>query len=476
MVLPGEFPALTGKFPVPILKTTCMDGVDLCRLVRRAMMRVCAVCRWLSAACSHQTLESENLLCEFLIMTNPVLSSTEMTVRFFDECRKQRARRHARRFCWIRALVGLFLTLSLTATAAVAQTNGTTRERSMRTRNVILITMDGLRWQEVFGGIDTALMDKDVGGVKDLDSLKQRFQRETAAESRQALMPFFWGTLAQQGIVFGDPDHQSTAVVTNGLNFSYPGYSEILCGFADPRIDSNAKKDNSNVTVLEWLKQKPGFEDSVAAFCSWDVFPFIINENRSGIPVNAGWEALATDPKLNLQGTGAVEALRQLDEFSSEMPRCFPEVRYDFLTFRAAEEFLRAGKPRLMYVALGETDDWAHAGRYDLYLDSAFRNDDYIRRLWLLAQSMPEYRDCTTLILTTDHGRGDNRVDWKNHGEKIEHCQHIWIAVMGPDTTHRIVQGTTVTQSQIAATVAACLGYDYPASVPQAAAPLPALP
>ena len=83
-------------------------------------------------------------------------------------------------------------------------------------------------------------------------------------------------------------------MVTNGYNFSYPGYSEILCGFADPGIDSNAKKNNTNITVLEWLTQKPGFEKSAVAFGSWDVFPFIINETRSGIPVNAGWEKPTT--------------------------------------------------------------------------------------------------------------------------------------------------------------------------------------
>ena len=83
---------------------------------------------------------------------------------------------------------------------------------------------------------------------------------------------------AKDGVVIGNPDHDSRAMVTNGLNFSYPGYSEILCGYADPTIDSNAKKNNENVTVLEWIHSKPGFQSSVAAFCSWDVFPFIINE------------------------------------------------------------------------------------------------------------------------------------------------------------------------------------------------------
>lgn len=378
---------------------------------------------------------------------------------------------------WSR-ISGVIMALLLLGEIAVGQTPSTPEVISadhLKSRNVILITLDGLRWQEVFGGVDETLMDKELGGVKDLPLLKQRFQRDTAVESRETLMPFFWKTLATQGVIFGDPEHESKAVVTNGLNFSYPGYSEILCGFADPKVDSNAKKNNENITVLEWLSLKPGFENSVAAFCSWDVFPFIINESRSGIPVNAGWEPLAGDAKLSLPGTETAKAYTELDQLSHEIPQYFPDVRYDYFTFRAAEEYVKSKKPRVLYVSLGETDDWAHAGRYDLYLDAAQRNDNYIQRLWALIQSMLEYRDSTTLILTTDHGRGDNRVDWKSHGKDIANCEQIWMAVMGPDVFPRTIKGATVTQSQTAATVAACLGFDYPASVPQAASPLPVL-
>ncbi len=373
-------------------------------------------------------------------------------------------------------LCTLFLLLLMTVNSASGQTAESPPECDLKSRNVILITLDGLRWQEVFGGVDETLMDKEFGGVKDLPLLKQRFQRDRAVESRETLMPFFWKTLATQGVIFGDPEHESKAIVTNGLNFSYPGYSEILCGFADPKVDSNAKKNNDNVTVLEWLSLKPGFQNSVAAFCSWDVFPFIINESRSGIPVNAGWEPLTGDPKLSLPGTETATVFTELDRISNEIPRYFPEVRYDYFTFRAAEEYLKSRKPRVMYVSLGETDDWAHAGRYDFYLEAANRNDNYIQRLWTLLQSMPEYRNNTTLILTTDHGRGDNRVDWKSHGKDIANCEYIWMAVLGPDVSNQTIKASTVTQSQIAATVAACLGFDYPASVSQAAVPLPVLP
>ena len=158
------------------------------------------------------------------MMTIAVLPNAENSPGLFDVRTRLRVRI---------LIAGLALSLCLTVGSVQAQTEKATSEPSLRTRNVMLITVDGLRWQEVFGGADVTLMDKDAGGVKDLPALTKRFQRETARESREALMPFFWKTLAQQGIVFGDPEHESKAVVTNGLNFSYPGYSEILCGFAD---------------------------------------------------------------------------------------------------------------------------------------------------------------------------------------------------------------------------------------------------
>ena len=169
--------------------------------------------------------------------------------------------------------VTVFLALALFQVTAFAQ--DATGETTIRqNQNVLLITLDGLRWQEVFSGADETLMTKDAGGVKDEVALRTRFQRPTTREQRETLMPFFWNVIASQGVIFGDPDQESKAVVTNGLNFSYPGYSEILCGFADSKIDSNAKKNNDNATVLEWLNGKPELHNKVAAFCSWDVFSF----------------------------------------------------------------------------------------------------------------------------------------------------------------------------------------------------------
>jgi bisphosphoglycerate-independent phosphoglycerate mutase (AlkP superfamily) len=121
-----------------------------------------------------------------------------------------------------------------------------------------------------------------------------------------------------------------------------------------------------------------------------------------------------------------------------------------------------------MFVGFGETDEWAHAGRYDLYLTAARHMDDFVRRLWELAQSLPQYRDKTTFIITADHGRGSGPVDWKSHGEKIANSEGDWIAVIGPDTASWRTNSDRTARSQIAATIAALLGEDYHAAVPQA--------
>jgi hypothetical protein len=359
-----------------------------------------------------------------------------------------------------------FLVLACLVASRVPPTRGAEPEQR-RTQNVVLITYDGLRWQEVFSGADETLLNKDQGGgVRDLAAIRGRYWRDTPEERRQALLPFFWKTVASKGQVFGDPHHRCRAQVTNGLNFSYPGYNEILTGFVDPKIDSNNKLYNHNVTVLEWLEKRPGFSGRVAAFASWDVFPYIINTKRNRIPVNAGWQPFDV----------GVDAMRlaALNDAVRDSMRVWDNVRDDGLTFHGMLEYVTAKHPRVLYISFGETDDWAHDGRYDHVLDSARRTDGFIERLWKTLQAMPEYAGKTSLVLTTDHGRGNNRVEWKSHGKDIPGSDQMWIAVLGPDTPAAGCRhDLDVTQSQVAATVADLLGEDYHAAVPASGAPLP---
>ena len=335
------------------------------------------------------------------------------------------------------------------------------------TQNVVLVTTDGLRWQELFRGADPELMNAEAGGVEDLDRLEAAYGRGEAQDRRAALMPFFWSVVARQGQVYGNQDKRSVARVENGMRFSYPGYNEMLAGFADDeRIDSNRKDPNPNRTVLEWLESKPGYRGKVAAFCSWDVFPFIVNAERSGVYVNAGWEPMRHD---NL--TAREQLLYRLHE---ETPAMWSAARYDAFTFYAAIEYLTAHRPRVLFIAFDETDEFAHAGRYDRYLDSAHRVDSFLRQLWETLESIPEYRGKTSLVITTDHGRGDPPTAWRSHGKDVAGAEFIWLAALGPDTPPlgERSDAPAVTQSQVAATLAWLLGEDFSAAVPRAAGPI----
>lgn len=333
--------------------------------------------------------------------------------------------------------------------------------------NLILVTIDGLRPEEFFGGADRRLFLEDLG-VKDPQKLQAEYCRDSREASRKALMPFLWETIEQGGWTAGDWTLDSKVQVTNGHYFSYPGYSEILCGFADNRIDSNDKKYNPNHTFLEWLQRREAFSDRVMAFTSWDVFPYIINDRRSGIPVNAGWQP------LELGEPAAIEAYNYV---ANNVFHEWEGVRYDAFTTAGALQAMRAEQPRVLFVSLGEPDDWAHAGRYDRYLLTAKQNDGFIRQLWEQAEAMPAYAGKTAFLITTDHGRGDGREGWKSHGTSYPGSDRIWVTAFGKGLSKRgIDRGGDYQQAQIAATAAAFLGLDYTRANPNVAKPLPCAP
>ncbi len=328
-------------------------------------------------------------------------------------------------------------------------------QQARNTENVFIITFDGLRWEELFAGAVDSIMT-DPASSRDTTELLAQFRAPMPAERRAKLLPFFWSTIARDGQLYGNRWKGNKVNVTNGHWFSYPGYNEILTGRSDPRINSNDKIPNPNVTVLEWINRQPGFQGRVAAFGSWDVFPFIINEERSGVPVNAGYEA----------ASGNDLSVREifLNELQPQIPGHWSTVRHDAFTHHYALEYIKRKQPRVVYIAYGETDDFAHDGRYDHYLKSAHQTDAFIRELWTYVQSTPAYRNKTTFLVTTDHGRGaDAGGQWRSHGTDYVGADAIWFAVLGPDTP-ALGQRTDAGQwyqNQIAKTAARFLNLDY---------------
>jgi len=345
--------------------------------------------------------------------------------------------------------------------------SGATAEAAERqSRNVFLLTADGLRWQEVFRGAEDLPLTKEFGNFGNSNALRKEFWRETPEARREVLMPFLWGTVAKQGQLWGHRERGSEVRVSNGHNFSYPGYNEFLTGYADPRINSNDKILNANTNVFEWLNGRPGFQGRVAAAVNWDVLPWILNAPRAGFPVWSGFDVP--------EGTERLAVPSALTEMAERGRTVWSGVLLDTFVGYAAKHAVRTLKPRALYVSFGETDDWAHEGNYERYLRAAHEFDRFIGELWALAQSIPEYRGTTSFVISVDHGRGPAPVAWKNHGKEIVDSAYMWFAVLGPDIEPlgERHQTSLVVQAQIASTVAALVGEDFPAVHPRAAAPI----
>jgi hypothetical protein len=334
------------------------------------------------------------------------------------------------------------------------------RAQQRRTRNLILVTADGLRWQELFTGIDAKLMNEKEAGMDGAEALRDRLWKPTPEERRQVLMPFFWGKLVPRGVVLGNVSKGSFVEVTNQYRVSYPGYSEILTGRAqDETIRGNDAVQNPTPSILQFVKDQWKLPpEKAAVFASWDRFREICETKPGEIYINAAYQA-STLPK----GSVRVELMNQLQ---SEV-RFIGNARFDGFTFRLAMEYLKAIRPRLLYLALDETDDYAHDRRYAKVLESIQWFDRALEQLWTWIEREPQYRGATTMILTSDHGRGGELADWHSHGAKIDGAKNIWVAAVGPDTpaTGEASGGDKWYQRDIAPTALALLGID-PATYP----------
>lgn len=331
---------------------------------------------------------------------------------------------------------------------------------SQQAENIIIITTDGFRWQEVFRGMDSAIANNSKFNQGDSTYIFEKYWSNNENERRKKLMPFFWNTIANHGQLYGNRKYDNKVSNANPFWFSYPGYSEIMTGYADTTINSNDFPPNPNVTVLEYLNQQPKFKGRVAAFGAWDAFDRILNQQRSGIPVFSAFDSIG--------GKKPTSNEKLINTMMQESFKPFGQVEcLDVFTHFAAIEYLKTRNPKILYIAYGETDEWAHHGYYKSYLEAAHQVDDWIKQIWTFVQNDPQYKNKTALFITTDHGRGDlKKEEWTDHGSDVKDACQIWLAVMGPGigSTGEMKTGMQLYQDQFAQTIAKLLGYTYKAN------------
>lgn len=333
---------------------------------------------------------------------------------------------------------------------------------AQKAENIIIISTDGFRWQEVFGGMDSSIANNKRFNQGDSTYLYQKYWAADVNERRKKLLPFLWSVVEAKGQLYGNRLYNNKVNNANPYWFSYPGYSEIMTGFADTAVNSNSFPPNPHVNVLEFFNQQPNIKGRVAAFGAWEAFNRILNEGRCDFPVIAAFDPSGgKTPTANqtLINNMLADSYKPWDE-----GECL-----DVFTHYAAIEELKTNKPRVLYIAYGETDEWAHAGQYRNYLDAAHQVDTWIKQVWDFIQSDPQYKNKTAIFITTDHGRGDQiKSEWTSHGNSIKDAYEIWFGLMGAGIPAKgeVKTEQQFYQQQFAQTMAKLMGFTFKANHP----------
>ncbi len=332
---------------------------------------------------------------------------------------------------------GLVICLMLlTLTVSVSNTRNTVRPLNAENK-LFIITLDGFRWEELFTGADSALINNPRINT-DTSLTKALYWDANPKQRREKLMPFFWSVIARQGELYGNRHYQNDVNVANPYALSYPGYSELLTGNVDYTIWKNEKKKNQNKNILEILNNSSSYAGKVAAFTSWELFPYILDkEGKGSFMLNSGLQ--------KIDGKNLTPAQLLLNSLQEQAPDKEAVTRYDELTFIACKEYVLKNKPSVVLLSFSGTDNAGHKKHYDQYLQQANNADRMIGELWRLLQSMPEYQNQTSFLITTDHGRG-KKSQWYDHGFFVPGSSQTWYALLG----NKIVpQGEMKTKTQV---------------------------
>jgi hypothetical protein len=236
-------------------------------------------------------------------------------------------------------------------------------------------------------------------------------------------MPFFWNVIARQGELYGNRKFGNDVNVANPYALSYPGYSELLTGKVDYSIWKNEKRKNQNKNILEQLNASTTYAGKVAAFTSWELFPYILDKEEKGSYVlNSGLQ------KIDGQDLSPAQLL--INHLEQKISDKDAVTRYDELTYIACKEYVLKNMPSVVLLSFSGTDNAGHANRYDQYLQQANNADRMIGELWRLLQSIPNYEGRTTFLITTDHGRG-KKSSWGDHGFFVSGSSQTWYALLG---------------------------------------------
>jgi hypothetical protein len=248
---------------------------------------------------------------------------------------------------------------------------------------VVILTIDGVRWQEVFGGTDPSLSPLP-----------------TAPAS--AIAPNLHRLGSERGAFVGAPGYGTIAA--SGPNYiSLPGYTELLSGRPSVACTSNECSRTTLPTVLDEARAAGA---KVAAFASWDRLSLAATTSPGAFRVSCGRDG----------------------DHSIEPWPGHGDYRPDRTTADLALAYYQAEEPDVFFLGLGDPDEYAHRGDYARYVTAIQQADDVLGRLLDILDRAGERGKRTHVIVTADHGRA---YDFRNHGGMPE-AARVWMVASGP--------------------------------------------
>jgi len=276
---------------------------------------------------------------------------------------------------------------------------------------VVIVTLDGTRFQEVFSGVDAEL------------AREQRLPSSSVVTAEQ-LMPRLHG-LMTSGAALGAPG-LGAGISASGPDFvSLPGYSEIFSGRRVTDCLNNSCSGVGAPSVVDQLVQQ---RRTAAIISSWPDIARVASQSN-GVFVSTGRHGAPLhdhDP--------AEAALRALIERSDGPWPGHDDFRRDRSTAELALAYLDAKSPSFLFVGFGETDEFAHQGNYAGYLGALREADRYIGELADALALRARRGARTALFVTADHGRAAN---FREHGAGYPESARVWLVAAGSAIARR---------------------------------------
>jgi Metalloenzyme superfamily len=279
---------------------------------------------------------------------------------------------------------------------------------------VVLVVLDGVRWQEVFEGVDPDIAHR------------QGLAPEEIVGAR-ALMPTLHDVLIGHGVAVGAPGEGPEMRATGPNYVSLPGYTEILTGRTATRCHDNSCAQVVDPTFADELaireRARPG--EQAAVIASWESLERAASSGSGDVVVSAGrhgghhLDILRSDERENALYDEASRATSTPGE---------ADFRPDHFTSDIALRYLVAHEPRFLFIGLGEPDEYAHQDNYRGYLESLRAADRTLARLVDALGRMGERGRRTSVLVTTDHGRSNA---FRDHGGFAPESGRVWLVASG---------------------------------------------